>query len=804
MGSGSNIAKKLLLLTALVVAPVIAQEDQPLLDEPGTPPFIHSFAQGTFGNGAELIISGDNGSEQQQVLIVRIDNDHSTNYRTRANQEFTLAPGPFQLIVPLSGLKTSAGKPLAQPYSRLFVFTAERWADVELDQVQLSFTNQLPENTLALDFGSKSSAAFPGFIAIGKNNSYLSGKTTERVRTSGDALVRDGIVGLKGVQIPWPNGQWRLSLWTRDQGEWEYLPHYLKRKIEANGTVMVDEKWTPTQWIDQVYLAGEKYEGGIDGDLWSLVGERRGGFVSDTIEVSDGMVSVALNGDFDARYLAALVLEPVDGTFAATTRAERRERFLNRWPVSVKPSSLVESLSLTDISEQVQDEHGFYAGARDTLLNLTFEIASPVDDPAPVVVVSPPKSSEGQSLTTTSRYGHWRYERPFPNATSLILDDSYLRADMSSLRLSDKQPRRVHVQVAIPSEAEPGEYTGKIQLFSRGELRLLDYHVRVLSVTLPKLTASVGLYLEPAPFYHWFKPLQGQITQATACDLSLLADHGFNTVAPALVTPGSDTTRQQFIEQLGQVQHYGFDGPLLAYTPLKRLLHNKSEFGAGASLLKLKALLDKRDFPDIHWSIFDEPAKERFEQIRDTAELLKEPSLAFKSAGHMNKEHQGELTSVTDLLLINHGTTVTEEHIERLQADSTVWLYNLPRPELAAGLYLWRSGADGYLQWHGRMPTADPFDPTDGREGDVVYLYPATDPCPATLSIHRRLLDLHEATLDLRWLQWLETAPAPQAEQLIKQLRDTIPAQWDEMVTMTTADRLAIRQSIIATGVIDF
>ena len=803
-GIVGKTSKKLLLLTTMVSTLAFAQEDQLLLTEPSAPPFIHTFEQGTFSNGAELIISGNNDSDAQQVLIVRIDNEHSTDYRSRVNKEFSLAPGPFQLILPLSGLKTPARKPLAQPYTRLFVFTAERWAGVELDQVVISFANELPEDTLALDFGSKSSAAFPGFVAIGKGNAYLIGKTAERARTSGDALVRDGLIGLKGVQIPWPNGQWQLSLWTRDQGEWEYLPHYLRRKISANGTAMVDKQWTPTQWIDQVYLAGGKKEGGIDGDLWNVVGERRSGFVSKTIEVTDGLVNISIDGDYDARYLSALVLEPVTGSFATMTQAERRERFLNRWPVTANSHDAPDSLMLSDISEQVQDDDGYYAGARDTLLNLTFEINSPVDDPSPVIVVSAPKSASGDSLTTTSRYGHWRYERPSPNATSLILDDSYLRGDMASLRLSDEQPRRIHVQVAIPPEAKPGEYSGKIQLFSHGELRLLDYHVRVLPVALPELSASVGLYLEPAPFYQWFKPLREQAGRSTSCDLSLLSQHGFSAVAPALVTPDSDTAQQQFIEQLVQLQRYGFDGPVLAYTPLKRLLRNKSEFAAGASLLKLKALLDKRDLPDIYWSIFDEPAKDLFDQIKDTADMLKEPALGFKSAGHMNKERQDELTGVTDLLLINHGTTVTRERIERLQEQSTVWLYNMPRPELAAGLYLWSSGADGYMQWHGRMPTADPFDPTDGREGDVVYIYPAASPCPATLAIHRRLLDLHEATIDLRWLQWLETVSAPQARQLLEELRDTIPQQWQRMATMTAEERLAIRRQIIATGIDDF
>lgn len=795
-------AVKQLSLTAcalsLSVLTPVANSDQRLLTEAGSPPFIHSFDQSSFEKGSELIISGQNESKKQQILIVRIDNENSSDYRSRVNQEFTLSPGPFELILPLSGLKASSGKPFKQPYSKLFVFGADMRTGIQLEKVLISTTSKLPEQTLALDFGSGNSAAFPGFESISKNSSYLKGKIIERVRTSGDSLIRDGISGVISLQIPWADGQWKLSLWTQDQGEWEYLPHFLTRQIIANGTTIIDEKFTREQWINNVYLAGRKKEGGIDGDLWTLVGKRRSGFISQNIQVSDGLVNIDLKGDYDARYISAMVLEPLDGIFAQATQEKRHARFLNQWSVYNPPYSPPDALSLEDISQQVKDDEAYYLAARDTILNLTFEIESPVDDIAPVIVVSPPKSSDGKALKVTTRYGHWRYERPAPNATSLILDDSYLRADMESIELSNKKPRRLHVQVKVPSEAFSGDYSGKIQLFSRGELRLLDYKVRVLPIILPELEFSVGLYLEPAPFYQWFKPLKSQASTATACDLSLMDSHGFSTVAPALATPDSKKSRRQFVAQMKKIKSFGFDGEILAYTPLKRLLKQKDASEVATDLTKLNLLLKKNDISNIYWSIFDEPANNHFSQIKSTTELLKKEHQTFNTAGHMNSRRQEKLVPLSDLLLINHGVEVSAGNIKRLQLNRRIWLYNMPRPRLAAGVYLWRSGANGYLQWHGRMPTADPFDPTDGREGDVLYIYPSANGCPTAMDIHRRFIDLHEATIDLRWLQWLEAEKSPEAIELLKAIRKSIPSQWDDAARVTNKELMEIRRRVVS------
>ena len=83
-----------------------------------------------------------------------------------------------------------------------------------------------------------------------------------------------------------------------------------------------------------------------------------------------------------------------------------------------------------------------------------------------------------------------------------------------------------------------------------------------------------------------------------------------------------------------------------------------------------------------------------------------------KTAGQLNNPDQATLLSYFDVVLLNHGFGVDGEQLTRVRETGTeVWLYNLPRVRLAAGFYLWRVGAGGYLQWHGRMPTADPFDP---------------------------------------------------------------------------------------------
>ena len=761
-------------------------------------PFSHSFGDQPLVSGTELLLSGSNNSDQQQILVMRLDNADSKDYRSRVNQEYSLPPGEFSLSIPLTGLKNSGGKVMKQPYTRLLVFASDKTADIQLTETSMTTPEPLPENTLALDLGHKDSPVFPAFEKLLKGDPRIQGKVRVRFRKSGDALVRDGMGGIKSLVIPWPNGQWKLSLWAEDQGEWEYLPHYLSRKITAENTVFANQKWSISQWIKLVYLAGTKKEADIDGDLWDLTGGRRSGFIQKKIEIHDGMLNINFQGDKAATYLSALVLEPLEGGFANKVQKERKERFVSKWPVSAPEYSSPETLTLTDISGQPRDEKsGSYLVAKDSLLNLTFEVNSPENDNQPIIAVASPRQGLYDTLSFQMRYGHWRYERPYPNATSLVLADTYLRSDMDSMKLSKKRPRRIYMQVNIPATAKTGEYKGSIQLLSKGQIIVQGFKIKVLPVILPKLAIPVGLYLEPAPYYNWFSRLKKKEFSASMCDWSLLASHGFTSMSPSLATPHNDEGRKLFIRQMSYLKRAGFSQPILAYTPFKRLLEHGN---AHESLIKLKKMMQGKPFPEIYWSIFDEPIPEKFEEITQSAALLRSPSLQLKPAGHLNNPKQKVITNTADLLIMNHGYGVNEKTIEQLKTSAKVWLYNMPKPRLAAGALLWRLGAEGYIQWHGRMPTADLFDPTDGREGDVAYIYPwQSGSCPKVVDIHSRFLDLHEATLDYRWLHWLESQAVKdeKAQILLQEIRNSIPDEWERAADINATELQEIRRKVI-------
>lgn len=783
------------LLFALLFCPALFANTVTLLDDEEAVPFNTSLEDLTITAHSQLIVDGFNPYDAPKIMAIRIDNQQSDGYRTRLNNEFTVNSGRFEIIQPLTGLKTSGGQPLEPPYTELYVFAPDSELEMEVHRVKIQTAASAPQGTLALDFGSANSAAYPGLTAITANHDYITGTATERVRVSGSALVQDGLSDLTSITIPWEKGRWKVSLWTQDQGWWEYLPHYLTRKITVNGVDFVNEQFSPQQWVEQVYMAGTQIEASPQNTLWDTTGLRRSGFVSREVEVYGDTLELSFEGNGQARFLAGLVVEPVTGHFAEYTLSQKRKYYLNRWPVQ-KPHYSIAPFDQTTLMTN-GDAH--LSAARDSVVNLSFTIHSVHDDSNPVVLAPRLQSDTGERLNTTLRYGHWRYERPEPNATGLVMNDSYLRSDLESLTLTNELPRNLYLQVHIPPTAVPGLYSGAVQVYSYGELLLQNYTIEVLPMTLPRLTQPVGLYHEPAPYHFWFPELQQQVNAANECDYRLLQQHGFTTVAPLLATPSSERERRQFVRQVKHLQHFGLDQGVMAYAPLKRLMAQKSLPQAMSDLVALKTELDEAGAPPIYWSIYDEPAPRLYEQIQGWATLLHDPTLNFKTAGHYNNPHQTPLLPVTDLIIMNHGAGVSLERISELQQNAQVWLYNLPNPRIGAGFYLWKSGADGYLQWHGRMPTADPFDPTDGREGDAIYLYPSLDSCATPLNIHKKFLDLHEAINDLRWLKWLELTSKDneEAQRIFMKLKQSIPNDWNATELISDETVRAWRSEII-------
>ncbi|EKP0315593.1 hypothetical protein JFQ90_000773 [Aeromonas veronii] len=778
------------------------------------------------GSDDELVIEGHNPSARPQTLILRIDDEASVNYRSRVNLERMVTPGPFTQRFALSEWRTSQPRALAlDKLTKLYLFMADKAPSMTIHRWYWEPGLTLPEGTIALDLGAAAAPRFTGFEPLSPGDPRLIGHPTPILRPSGDPLVRDGLRNLDGVRLDLAKGRYQLTLWLDDPGEWEYLPHPFERSVLVNGEPIWAEQWQPQEWLTQRYLAGQSREALPNPDPWQLFGARQGGPVHVTLNHPGGPLTITLVGHSpDAKYLAGLLLAPYPASTSnealpnsgkdravladatASVLTKQRQLFLEKWtlaPYSPAPAS--QQLSLTPITDAaptlqiaplsaadaLKQASQPVLAARGSLLLLEFAIHAATDDPAPLLVIQPPEQA-GSPLALTPYYGKWHLVRPQASGTLLAPSDQELVEGIAGLTLLAGVPRRLVLQITVPRDAPAGRYLGNIQLLSQQQLVQLPLTIEVLPLALPAASKPVGIYVEAPPYLNWLSPdpeaLKEQLAAASRCDLQRLAKLGITGLSPAL--PQDEAGMREVI---GEAVGLGFVPPLLAYTPLKRWGNDPA-----SQLDQWQARqqgLTASGLPPVAWSLFDEPDLATLPAITTLAREMKRRDPAVIRAGHFNHPGQVGLLAEVEIALINAGFGADKADVARVrQHKVTPWFYNLGTPR-AAGFYLWQSGAEGYLQWHGRMPTALPYDPTDGRESDFMLLGPQA--CEAHRLSHDLLL-LQQAIEDLRWLAWLEQEARYQVEAalLLERLRDQLPTRWQVAEQLSSAAWIRWRREI--------
>jgi hypothetical protein len=283
------------------------------------------------------------------------------------------------------------------------------------------------------------------------------------------------------------------------------------------------------------------------------------------------------------------------------------------------------------------------------------------------------------------------------------------------------------------------------------------------------------------------------------CDLAFLHHLGLTGLAPPLSTPSPGQTGA-IVTELAQLRQAGFTLPVLAYAPVKRVIEQSGAASLAAVMAETVAALRAQRLPAPVWSIADEPgnagsAEQNLAAIRAALKAADPDAVV---AAHLNNPADRALLPLFDLVLVNTGYGVAATELAAMaRAGVTPWLYNMPDPEAAAGFFLWRSGARGYLQWHGRATTADPYDPTDGRESDVQYLPVVARGCQAVPDVDFRLLQIARGIGDLRWMLWLRTQAATDAgaRALLDRMVRQIPEHWRHGET-PVLDKPALRRDL--------
>jgi hypothetical protein len=724
--------------------------------------------------GSELVEEGSIASAGVVTLVLRIDDRTSTSYATRVNLERALSAGPFHWHVPLDGLRTSDGGSLnscAIKRAMLFIGAGEGTLELKkFEPVQLAGR---ADGIFAYDLGPDNSPLMSGFSRLSAGDTALSGTALHDIRRPGpDALIGDGVNGIEQVHLNVPNGRWRVTLWTEDPGEWETLPHPFSRKIIANGTTMLDVNLSYEEWVADRYLAGKlrRYQGGDT--AWQAVGRHRGGRVEAIVNVLDGSLNLSLSGDTpQAGFLSGIVVEPDTSNFAAETEKRRERDFNELWRI-VSPQ---EADGSPNLSPKDNQELPAVTIVPDTGARTSFTLDSkdwPVDtrimlgDQADANV----RAMLWQSIPQLVRSGA---------SSSLVLTGSHLLAIPEGGAAMGAGLTKYTMWISASSLAKPGEYMIPVKLVSAKKLQAFELPVEVLATSLPPAEKPSGFYLDEAPHVMWAQnPTIARERQLT-CDQQFLSALGIRGNAPAISTPTADKG-PVFLADIQRAKELGIVLPALAYAPAKRLFASIEGEAFTASLLAADALAERTASHALVWSLSDEPsnADSTSNSLLTLAHTLKKLRPTLRFAGHFNAKGDEQYAADLDTILVNPGFGVDAPKLKALLGSKEIWLYNMDIPRLAAGLFLHSSRAVRYLQWHARMPTADPFDPTDGREGDFQMFLPSLNNCPVQPDINEGMLDMAEGLVDQRWLQWLDKQSSQKALALSSHWKFIASQPW--------------------------
>jgi hypothetical protein len=782
-----------LLVALCLCAPVTAAE----LGRGALPLHLAGSQLAPMREADELMLRGHVDAKQAVTVVVRVDDLASNDYASRANIERELPPGDFTWRINLQGLRASNGRAMqASDIRQLIIFAAKSASGVEITRLAALEARELPAGAKGYAFGPEDAPLPAGFTRVGPDSPLIAGGAPVAIaRPAPDPLIASGLRGVARLRLPWPEGRARVTIWAEDPGAWELLPHPLKQRITVNGREVRARDWTADEWIRRRYLRGLAREHGPADDAWSAFGQWRGARVSTEVEVGSNGVEIALAGDGPAaRFINAVVIEPAwqRAGFDAV-RARRAEWYRSHWPV-VAPKETVDAIDLAaDGMHMLAPRRLTIAPGTGTRITLAVRAHATA---RPRIELDAPRA-DGTALPANLWAGQWRLTRKGAADTVLRLTDDLLRADVEALPLETERARRYEIWLQGPENAPPGTYRGALTVRADGGALRLPIIAEVPDLRLPKHDRA-GFYLDEAPHWTWFRDT-GQRARQIACDLDFLASMGIRGNAPALATP-MPPDFPAFLDDMRAAKRAGTAAPWLGYAPLKRLIAREGR-AAPQVLAALAKRLDAAGLPRPVWSLADEPgnADQSAHDFQATARQLRAAVPDIRVAGHLNAPHDAALAPLFDVILINQGFGIDKPQIAAAaQAGPRVWLYNTGRPRLSAGLWLWATGAGRYLQWHARMPTADPFDPLDGREGDVQMVYPRATPCPRQPHINRSLLEMAQGIVDGRWLAWLSRQPGRAAETLRRRIKQRLGTTWSSAARLDAAEITAIRREIIA------
>ncbi|MCW5736929.1 MAG: hypothetical protein KIS73_22580 [Enhydrobacter sp.] len=752
-----------------------------------------------FSSSTMLVIEGRVTSDGPTLVVLRIDDDWSDDFASRVNEERSILPGPFRWELPLRGLKTSGGRLLRHDAVRgIHFFRASPKGLVELSGFRFEQAPRLPQGSAGFSLGSADAPLFPGFERIAPGDPRLEAGKPVAVRRPGvDPLIASGMRGVERLKLPWPSGRASVTLWTEDVGEWETLPYALRRRIRINGIDVSDESVTPQQWIESRYLAGRDAPYKPGDDAWQTYGHKRGGRISADVDVGADGIVVELAGDTAAAtFLSAIVVSPErSGIARDQIERKRRDWFNAAWPVrhGLPKHPEMPNVHLPSDGDAIPTLH--ISVAAGTGGRAEFHLSSS-DRVGPISANVVFDATVQHRLSVDLWSAELKLVRESTGGNLLVASDRQLRAGVRAG--SPDAPVRHVLWIGADALTPSGRYRGTLYIGEGASATSIPLIVDVGTTVLPPVEKFAGYYLERPVHLDWFAETAPDAKHQLECDMSFLSRFGITGNAPPLPAPFANR-ESDLVGVAQQALQNATAAPWLAYAAAKRLREQLGPDGSARQIASVLKTLSAAGLPAPVWSVADEPsnADQGDGGLRQWLAAIRQHAPGARVAGHLNAANDFALRALFDVVLVNQGFGIDAGRLASVTAGGTeTWLYNTGKPRFSAGLWLWRTSAVRFLQWHARMPTADPFDPTDGREGDVQAFAPQPAICAHTPDIDEGVLEMAEGLVDQRWLLWLDREP--RGEPLRRRLIDRLGTQWRAASTLDGAAMNGLRQEIEA------
>ena len=750
-----------------------------------------------------IVIRGNISGDKNAQIALRIDDAKSHDYSSRYNMSRTLPPGPFSLRLPLSGLKTERKRQIDVDSIRsVILFDPAKTDRVVVQHYAIEEAFTLPDDAIGYSFGKADSPVFEGFTRVSASSSMFGGKNLRDIyRPGADPLLSSGINGIERITLPALSGKQRLTLWTEETSAWQELRGFVNRRIKVNGKIVRHETYTPHEWNEKVYLSGRDREVGKDNDIWNMYGKHRGGRISFDVDVAnDNKIEIEIAGaGATALYVSAALIEKPGSTALAAIEQRRKTWFNSKWKVDPTIGELQAADRDINLDKIARFKPLELTMTNQTGTSVSLAVKSEQEAQAPKFKITWENDSLKDKIEPMIWAGQRRLERVRTGGNLFTPRSTHLRSDIETFPLYANTPRRYSIWLQPTDMLPAGTHKGVLTVKSGARIQKLPLSLIVPPVTLPKIAADAGFYMLHAPHLSWHRDLAEDKARQNACDLAFLSKFNIRGNSPALHVPHL-TGEAPFIRDTQQALQYANSSPWLAYNASFGLYHQLGIEQGARSMARALNELKEKGLPAPVWSMADEPGNAASQSARDMPQWVAAVKKAAPDAilaGHLNNPKDYEYLHFFDVAIINQGFGIDRKDIKWLKKNNIKpWLYNTGQPRLTAGLWLWTTGADRYLQWHARLPLGHPFDPTDGREGDVSMFPPMPTLCAKQPDIHEFFLDMANGLADQRYLSWLTSQQSPEAIKLATAIRKKHRGDWELITGISNRELKSLRIAI--------